>query len=162
VSYKEEITPEEISQPIEKTLAKLAEEIYLEQTGKTWKEQPPTEDEAKVFVRLAARRLIEKWHRYIKDLYAFVSGKFLGKPAEYKKLFAVVKRPEVTAKGEVKERRITVVLPIEEVTPAKLPPEAILVCPKCGALAMKMISRGLWRCVNCGNTVSFIGFFQPR
>jgi len=158
----EKITPEEIAQPIEKTLGKLAEEIYLEQTGKTWKEKPPTEEEAKVFLRLAARRLIEKWHRYIKDLYAFLSARFTGKPAEYRKLVAVVKRPEVTAKGEVKERKMMVVLPIEEVTPAKLPPEAILVCPRCGVLAMRMISRGLWRCINCGYTVSFTGFFKPR
>ncbi|MEM2281429.1 MAG: hypothetical protein QXZ68_05515 [Candidatus Bathyarchaeia archaeon] len=149
-----EAIAEELKQPVEKTLAKLAEQIYYEKTGKDWRKEPPDEVEAQVFVRLAARRLIEKWHRVIKDLYGFLSGRLIGKPAEWRKLVAVVKRPT----GE----RLTVVLPVEQATPEKLPPESNLVCPKCGVLAMKPISRGIWRCINCGYALSLLSYFKPR
>ncbi|MEM2281842.1 MAG: hypothetical protein QXZ68_07690 [Candidatus Bathyarchaeia archaeon] len=152
---------EEIKEPIDKILAKLARQIYYEKTGKVWEKDPPDEVEAQVFVRLAARRLIEKWHRFVKDVHAFLSGKLVGKPSEWRKLVAVVKREVETPEG-VKTQKFAVVVPVEEVTPEKLPPESILVCPKCSALAMKPIARGLWRCINCGNTLSLLGYFQPR
>ena len=160
-----EEVPEEIKKPIGKVLAEEAREIYLEETGKQWEEEPPSEEEAKEYVRKAARRLLEKWQKIGKEYYTVVKH-LLGAPPEREKLLVY----KVDRIGEVKGGKLVrtdetsfKIVPLEPKKPPTIPPRAILKCPICGTFTMRPIGRGLWQCtMNPTHYISVSEWFPER
>ena len=157
--------PEEIKKPIEEVLAEEARKVYREETGKEWEEEPPSEEEAKEYVRKAARRLLEKWQKLGKEYYTIVK-QLLGapEPTEELLIYKVDKVGEVKGGKLVRRDKTTfVILPLEPEKPPKIPPRAILRCPICGTFTMKQIMEGIWQCTNNPlHTVSTVKWFPRR
>jgi len=155
----------EIKEPIEKLLSEEARKIYEEETGKRWEEKPPTEEEAKEYVRKAARRLLEKWQKIGKEYYTAVK-QILGAPPPREEVLVY----RVDKVGEVKGGKLVPtdkttfkILPLEPSKPPEIPPRAILKCPICGTYTMKQISAGLWQCTNDPtHFVSILEWFPRR
>ena len=157
--------PREIKEPIEKVLAEEAREIYLEETGKQWEEEPPSEEESKEYIRKAARRLLEKWQKTGREYYSAVK-RLLGAPPprEDVLVYRVDKIGEVKG-GKLIRRDKTrfEILPLKPKEPPEIPPRAILKCPECGTYTMKQIMPGLWQCTrNPFHTISTLKWFPRR
>ena len=157
--------PEEIKKPIEEVLAEEAREIYLEETGKTWEEEPPSEEESKEYIRKAAKRLLEKWQKTGREYYSAVK-RLLGAPPPREEVlvYRVDKIGEVKGGKLVRRDKTTfAVLPLEPKKPPEIPPRAILRCPICGTYTMKQIADGIWQCTNNPlHTVSTVKWFPRR
>ena len=157
--------PEEMKKPIEKILAEEAREIYLEETGKHWEEQPPSEEEAREYIRKAARKLLEKWQKTGREYYSAVK-RLLGAPPPREEVlvYRVDKIGEVKGGKLVRRDKTTfAVLPLEPTKPPEIPPRAILRCPICGTYTMKQIADGIWQCTrNPFHTVSTLEWFPRR
>ena len=157
--------PEEIKKPIEEVLAEEAREIYLEETGKRWEDEPPSEEESREYIRKAARRLLEKWQKMGREYYSAVK-RLLGAPPPREEVlvYRVDKIGEIKGGKLVRRDKTTfAVLPLEPKKPPEIPPKAILKCPICGTYTMKQIADGIWQCTNNPfHIVSVIDWFPRR
>jgi hypothetical protein len=163
----EPIPEEEFTEPVEKLLAKEARRIYMEETGKVWEEEPPSEEEARELVRKAAKSLMERWQKGLKTYYEMATT-VLGapKPPEYAVVYyhegKIVKHraePLFTHRTHMK------LIPLLDDKPAKIPPKALLKCPfdPTHGFSMKQIMPGLWQCTqNPAHIVSISSWFPPR
>jgi len=140
---------EEISQPIEKTLADLARKIYKEDTGKDWEAEPPPADVAELYVEKAARQLLERWHRYAVEAFQMVKTLFGTQPT-YERVLAQIGPQKFIS------------IPMKEVQAGKEGTIQVLRCPRCKVFAMKMKARGLYVCSNCGYALYIFQFFKER
>jgi hypothetical protein len=167
VAQAEPVTEEELTEPVEKLLAKEARRIYMEETGRIWEEEPPSDEEAKELVRKAAKSLLERWQKAIKTYYEMTTT-ILGapKPPEYTVVYyhegKIVKhraKPLLTQKTYMK------LVPLIDDKPAKIPPKALLKCPfdPSHGFTMRQIMPGLWQCTqNPSHVVSIVSWFPPR
>jgi len=145
----EPIPKEELEIPVEKLIAKKAEELYKKETGKEWSEEPPEEKVAVEYVRRAGKEILQKWLKGAKE-YFKVTELVFGTPPERRMML-------------VKVGKKVKLLPTEEITkPEKVPMSSVLQCPRCGALAMKQIVPGVWQCQNCFYTMSTLSWFPKR
>ncbi|MEM2262551.1 MAG: hypothetical protein QXK24_08885, partial [Ignisphaera sp.] len=142
--------PEEMLEtPIEKLIAKKAEELYKAETGLDWKENPPDEHLAKEYVRRAGKQILARWLSSIRQIKTATESIF-GKPP--KRVMILVKH----------DRKVEM-LPIDEILePGKIPITATLQCPKCGQIAMKTLVPGIWQCSNCYYTINTLTWFPKR
>jgi len=144
----EPISKEELETPVEKLIAKKAEELYKKETGKDWKEEPPPEKEAYEYVRRAGKEILSRWLKGAKEYYK-VTELVFGAPPERRMIL-------------VKVGKKVTLLPTEEIVkPEKVPATAVLQCPKCGALAMRQLVPGIWQCRNCYYVLNTLKWF-PR
>lgn len=160
----EPIPEEEIEQPIEKTLTKEARRVYFEKTGKTWEEEPPSEEEAREYVRLAAKSMMARWQKGLRQYYEAVTT-VLGAPPEPEYTLVYYKKGKlVKHRGQLVSRYKTHVklIPMLDDKPAKIPARAILRCPWCNQYSMKQIMPGMFQCsLNPSHIVSITKFFPP-
>ena len=148
MAVKSDGMPEEIKEPIERILAKRARKIYLEETGKQWEKEPPSDEEAKEYVRRAAKMLLEEWQKMGREYYSAVK-KILGAPPEREKVayFRVDHVAEVKGGKLVKRDKTRFeIIPLEPKGPPEIPPRAVLKCPICQEYTMKRIADGIWQC----------------
>ncbi|MEM2355166.1 MAG: hypothetical protein QXO00_02470 [Candidatus Bathyarchaeia archaeon] len=146
---EEPITKEELETPIEKLVARKAEELYKSETGKTWKEEPPDEKTAEEYVRRAGKLILLKWLKGAKQ-YVKVAETVFGAPPERRMLL-------------VKYDKKVELLPMEEIVkPEKVPYTATLQCPFCKAISMKVLVPGVWQCKNCWRTINTLAWFPRR
>jgi len=145
----EPLTEEELTTPIEKLIARKAEELYRKETGKEWKDEPPEEKEAEEYVRKAGKQILNKWFKASQE-WLHVTETVFGAPPERKMLLLKV------------GRKIRLI-PTEEIAkPEKIPAKAVLQCPKCGAIAMTPLVRGIWQCQTCRYTLNTLTWFPKR
>lgn len=150
MSEKEEetIPKEELETPIEKLVAKKAEELYKKETGLDWEKEPPEEKIAEEYVRRAGKQILTRWLKGAKE-YLKTTEIVFGTPPERKMVL-------------VKYDKKVELLPTEEILkPSAVPATATLQCPYCGALAMKTLVPGVWQCRNCWRTINTLTWF-PR
>ncbi|RLI43532.1 hypothetical protein DRO59_00520 [Candidatus Bathyarchaeota archaeon] len=146
---EEPITKEELETPVEKLVAKRAEELYKAETKKDWRKEPPEEEKGKEYVRRAAKQILAKWVKGAREYHTVVETVFGAPPERRMTLVKIGKKVEL--------------LPTEEILkPSKLPPNAVLKCPKCKALAMVQIAPGIWQCKNCYKVISTLYWFPRR
>jgi hypothetical protein len=147
---KPEVIPkEELETPIEKLVAKKAEELYKSETGIDWSKEPPDEKTAEEYVRRAGKLILARWFKGAKE-YLKTTELVFGAPPERRMLL-------------VKYDRKVELMPTEEILkPSKVPATATLQCPYCGALAMKTLVPGVWQCQNCYRTINTLTWFPKK
>ncbi len=159
------VSTEEIEQPVEKLLAKEAGRIYFEETHKVWEEEPPSDEEAKEYVRKAARSILERWQKTIREYYA-VAKKILGAPPEPQYVITYYHKGQVVqrkAKPVFTYKTHMKIIPLLDEKPAEIPPKAILRCPWCNEYSMRLIMPGMWQCtINPSHVVSITKWFPTR
>jgi hypothetical protein len=143
------VSEEELTTPIEKLVAKKAEELYKAETGLDWKENPPDEKLAAEYVRKAGKQILARWLVAARE-YKLVSETIFGKPPERKMLL-------------IKYDKKIELLPTEEILkPGKIPMSAKLQCPKCGIIAMQQLVPGIFQCRNCFYVINTLAWFPKR
>lgn len=148
----EPIPEEELTEPVEKLLAKEARRIYEKETGKIWEESPPSEKEAKEFIRRAAKSIMERWQKGLKTYYEMTTT-ILGAPKPPEHMISYYHEGKIVthrAKPVFTRRTYMKVVPLIDEEPAKIPPKAILKCPfdPTHGFSMRQIMPGLWQCVD--------------
>jgi len=161
----EPIKPEELEEPIEKTLTNETRRIYFQETGKRWEDEPPSEEQAKEYVRKAAKSIIERWQKGIREYYSAVTT-ILGAPAEPEYTLVYYKKGKIIkhrAEPVFVHRTHVKLIPMLDDKPAKIPPRAILRCPWDKQFSMKQIMAGMWQCtINPAHIISVVRWFPPR
>lgn len=161
----EPIPESEIEEPIEATLTKEARRVYREETGKIWDEEPPTDEEAREYIRKAAKSMMTRWQKGLKEYYQAVTT-VLGAPAEPEYTLVYYKKGKlVKHRGEVVSRYRTHIklIPILNEKPAKIPARAILRCPWGCGFTMRQIMAGMWQCrQNPAHLVSILKWFPVK
>jgi len=148
----EPIPPEEIEEPIDKTLTKETRRIYFKETGKRWEDEPPSEEEAREYVRKAAKSIMRRWQKGMRQYYEAVTT-VLGAPPEPEYTLVYYKKGRIVkhrAKPVFKYKTHVKLIPMLDEKPAKVPREAILRCPfePAHGFSMRQIMAGMWQCVD--------------